>query len=228
VLKSEAMELLGELGWLATTPAHFRAAMLLECDLLPLRRGETLFSAGDHSGGIFGVVKGRIELHLPAGFEGSTLAFACGAGHWFGEISALGGGERRVSIIAAKDTLILRLMRANMQRIAEQDPEAWMHFARLLARNLGIAMDVVTAIRFEHPLQRIAAMLQFLLRADESRGPKISVSQSDLGAMAGLSRNSVNRALAELERLGIIHRSYGVVEIIDLAGLRGVLTADTA
>jgi DNA-binding transcriptional regulator YhcF (GntR family) len=46
--------------------------------------------------------------------------------------------------------------------------------------------------------------------------------------MAGLSRNSVNRALAELERLGIIHRSYGVVEIIDLAGLRGVLTADTA
>jgi CRP-like cAMP-binding protein len=224
MLKSTGMKILSEVGWLSTTPEHFRAAMLPNCDLITIRRGQTFFNVGDETGGIFGVAEGRLEIHVPSGVGGATLAHLCGIGHWFGETAAIGGGKRRVSIIAATHTQLLRLSRANMQRLTEQDPEAWMHFAQLMAVNLSIAMDVVTAIRFEEPLQRVAATLRNLVGADRSSVPKIAVSQSDLGAMTGLSRNTVNIVLAELERLAVVNRRYSVVEITDLAGLRGVLT----
>lgn len=223
MLKTNAMANLSDRGWLATTPAHFRAAVLPNCDLITLRRGQTFFSAGDESGGIYGVAAGRLEIHLPSGVDGATLAHIAGIGHWFGETASIGGGERLVSIVAATETEILRLSRAGMQRITEQDPEAWMHFARLLAMNSVIAMAVIAALRCEHPEQRVAVTLRNLVGTDTSSAPRIAVSQADLGAITGLSRNTVNLALAELEKQAIIMRHYGEIEIVDLKALRTVL-----
>lgn len=224
--KLKAIEQISGRGWLATTPEHFRVTVLRNCDLITRRRGETFFNAGDRTGGIYGIAAGRIEIHLPAGIEGATLAHIAGVGHWFGEISAFGGVDRRVTIIAATEIKVLRLSQASMQRVVAQDPDAWMHFSGLLAMNLGLAMSGVTALRYELPVQRIAATLCHLAGPDPGSACRIAVSQSDLGAIAGLSRNTVNIALADLEKQAMVKRHYRQIEIIDRKALRAIL--DTA
>lgn len=225
MIKASGMEILSSRGWLATTPAPFRAAVLPNCDLITVDRGQTFFAAGDDGGGIYGVVSGRLEVHVSSGLEDPTLAHFNDPGQWFGEIAAFGGGKRRVSIIASAHTELLRLSQANMQRITERDPEAWMHFAKLLAMNFSTAMAVVAALRFEQPLQRVAATLRNLVGSDRSHKPTITLSQSDLGALTVLSRYTVSLALAEMERQHVIQRRYGRIEIVDLNALRNMIWA---
>jgi uncharacterized membrane protein len=54
----------------------------------------------------------------------------------------------------------------------------------------------------------------------------INVSQTDLGAIARLSRSTVNRALAELTREGWVRLQYGAIEIVDVGGLAGFVWAE--
>ncbi len=228
MLKTEALDRMCTHGWLATTPAHFRAAVLPNCDLITVQRGEVFFAAGDPGGGIYGVASGRLEVHVASGLEDATLAHFNDPGHWFGEIAAFGGGRRRVTVVAASRTELLRLSAANMQRITEQDPEAWKHFARLLAMNFAIAMAVVMALRFEHPLQRVAATLRNLVEDCPAGSPVATVSQTDLGALTVLSRNTISLVLADLEQRHIVQRRYGKVEICDLDALLQVIDAPRA
>ena len=54
-------------GWLSTTPQPFADLVLARCDLLRFEEATPLYHIGDSAGGIFGLVAGGLELHLPSG-----------------------------------------------------------------------------------------------------------------------------------------------------------------
>ncbi len=49
---------------------------------------------------------------------------------------------------------------------------------------------------------------------------QLQISQEELGYLAGTSRQRVNRALHVLEKAGLVSVEYGVITVLDLAGLR--------
>jgi CRP-like cAMP-binding protein len=53
----------------------------------------------------------------------------------------------------------------------------------------------------------------------------MSLSQEELGILAGLSRQTVNSVLKDFERRGLVSLDHGRVDIVDEAGLRAVLAA---
>jgi CRP-like cAMP-binding protein len=91
--------------------------------------------------------------------------------------------------------------------------------AELLARNYALSIDVIDALKREDPIERLAAMVLHLTSRDPGATPVVSVSQSDLGALARLSRSSVNAAISELQRRGWVRRAYASLEVIDKPGL---------
>ena len=224
MLKRFAMELLRTQGWLATVPDNFAVAVLSQCDLITLQRGQTFYSAGDEGGGIYGVAAGRLEIHVPSIGDRPTLTHISGVGAWFGDIGAFGDGERKVSIIVDADTKLMRLSRSCMQRITEQDPAAWQHFSKLLAINFSMAIAIIAALRNDSPLQRVSATLLNLVGADPHKPGFVPVSQIDIGAIVNASRSTVNLALVKLESIGAIRRHYGEIEIINLRTLRQILS----
>jgi CRP/FNR family transcriptional regulator, cyclic AMP receptor protein len=206
--------------WLSQTPPDFQDQMLAKCDLLHFEAGEPVYEAGDEPGGLFGVVEGRIELHLPVHDEGPTLAFIGSPGFWAGDLAAVTGRPRRIAIVAGSDCQLLRLPRAELLRIASNDPTVWRHIAVLLALNLAKAIDTVDALSRSDPAARVAATLLNLVEDDIAGPPIISASQLDLGALARLSRSAVNAALKGLEREGLICRRYNSIEVTDVTALR--------
>ena len=48
----------------------------------------------------------------------------------------------------------------------------------------------------------------------------VRLSQDEIGALAGVSRQSANRALHQLEAQGLLRVAFGSVTVLDLAGLR--------
>ena len=225
--KLAGMDVCRNQGWLARMPPAFREQVLTSCDFLRLKAGQAVYEVGDEAGGIFGVASGRLGLHVPALGEEPTLSFVGGPGFWAGDLAAVAGIARRISLVACCDTEVLRLSRASMIRLATTDPAAWLHFAELMAANFETSLATIGMLRRADPIARMASLL-LNLAGRQQRAHKLTMSQTDLAAMAAVSRTTTNNALAELEKRSLLRRGYGSIIILDHEGLAIVEASDIA
>jgi len=216
--KIEAVRLARGRGWLASTPFDFQDRVAARADLIRIAAGQYLFDAGDVTGGLFGLVRGRFDFHLTTLGDPETLAFMGQPGIWVGDIAAVVGGKRIMSIVAHGPCDVLRLPRAEMLRILQEAPDSWQHIAELLAQNFARAIETIEYLRCPDPARRIAAML---LSLTGNRPPEpIRLSQGEIAEITRLGRTAVQAAQAELAEKGLVRRGYASVEIIDVAALR--------
>lgn len=206
-------------GWLAGAPPGFREAMLSRCDLLSVPAGKALYQAGDEPGGLYGLLEGRVEVHLVPRGETPTMIQIAGPGFWTGEFSATTGGRRLIALIARNDCRVLRLSRAELHRLAETAPECWQMLARLAAWNNSAVLDVIGMLKREDACERVAMMLLILSREVPDAPVLLDVSQTELGHLARMSRGTVNTALRRLAGEGLIAQEYGAIRVPDLAAL---------
>jgi len=217
--RNEAFAIASRIGWLSGIPAGDRNDILSRTELLHFKADEAIYNTGDEPGGLFGSVTGSIKIWLltPNGEHG--FVHIGGPGMWVGEAASVTGRSRRLTISAASDCNVLRLPRARLLGLAEEKPGIWRHIAQLASMNMLLAIDVIDALRREDPVQRVAATLLNLTVHSPPGVIAISVTQSDLGAIARLSRSTVNRALTELNRRGWVRLSYATVEVVDMGSL---------
>ncbi|MFN3371386.1 MAG: helix-turn-helix domain-containing protein [Sphingomonadaceae bacterium] len=90
---------------------------------------------------------------------------------------------------------------------------------RLAMLNLWTTLSIVSTLRRQSNVERVAALLITLAGADLADGWQVRVAQADLAAMAALGRTTLIEALRELEALGLIDIGYRAVRLRDLAGL---------
>lgn len=221
--RTDALAVARTTGWLAALPPRDREDILSRTELLHFSASEPIYNAGEEAGGLFGVVKGSLKLWLLPHHGEDGLAHISGVGNWVGDVAAVSGRSRRITITAASDCIILRLPRARLLALAEEKPHIWRAVAQLLSINFLLAMDVIDTLRREDPVERLAATLLNLIAHTSSVPAIVGVSQADLGAIARLSRSTVNRSLAELSHRGWVRLKYGSVEIVDVKGLSGMV-----
>jgi CRP-like cAMP-binding protein len=66
-------------------------------------------------------------------------------------------------------------------------------------------------------------LISRLLQLSAQTGGEIAVSQADLAEMIGVTRKAVNGWLSALEAQGRVARGYGVITVLDRAGLERML-----
>lgn len=125
-----------------------RQAMEAELATMALKRGATLVRQGDMADALYIVVSGRFEVHV-AGRDGAIAEI--GAGSPVGEIAFLAGGTRTATVIAARDSLVLRLGRPEFERLCQRAPGIWQALTATLANRLGDT----NAIRRDAPRQPV-------------------------------------------------------------------------
>jgi CRP-like cAMP-binding protein len=205
-------------GWLSATPETFQDAVIARADLIRLDAKQSLYAMGDDSGGLFGLVKGRLNVHLTTLGNDATLAFIGQPGIWIGDIAAVTGQKRILTVVACTECHILRLPRAELIRIVEQTPASWFHIAEMLAQNFARAIEMLEYLRCPDHTRRVAALL---LSLNGNRSPEpIRVSQIEMAEMTHIGRTNVQSALVDLVKRGFVRRAYASVEIVDVAGLR--------
>ncbi len=216
--KRTAAEFARTHGWLATTPVEFQDEVVARADLVRLKTGQPLYAAGDDSGGLFGLIAGRLDVHLTTLGNEHSLAFVGQPGIWIGDIAAVTGQKRIMTIVASGQCEILRLPRAEMMRIVEKTPTAWQYFAAMLAQNFARAVEIIEYLRCPTPARRIAALLLNLV--GERTPQALQVSQVEMAEMTHFGRTTVQSALTDLSQLGLVRRRYATIEIVDITALR--------
>ncbi|HLO79034.1 MAG TPA: Crp/Fnr family transcriptional regulator [Magnetospirillum sp.] len=184
---------------------------------------ELIFQRGDAGAGMMAVVTGRVKICAHS-VEGKELILnIIKPGEVFGEISLIDGEPRTADAVALETCQLLLLERRDFQRHLDQNP-------RMAQRLLGILCQRLrrTSAAFEESLflevpARLARVLLHLSRAygiPAKAGVCIDVklSQQQLGAIAGITRESVNKQLGLWQKAGWIAVRNGYVTVTE-AGL---------
>ncbi|MEO8021247.1 Crp/Fnr family transcriptional regulator [Polaromonas sp.] len=210
--------------WFAALPADTQTRLLERSLILAGHKGEVMLAEGSPVKGWYAVLSGLVKLQStsPAGKVSAFLGVP--DGEWFGEGSVLKTEPRRYDVIALRDTLLLCLPRAQFDELLAHCLPFNHFLVAHLNRRLGQAMTIIEAERLRSPEQRVALYLSRVFWQGRRR---LVLSQEELGHLAGLSRQTVNRALKSMEQRGLVSLEFGRVAMLDEQGLAAYAKAPT-
>jgi len=190
-------------------------------------RGEFLFHCGDGGDGLLVVVRGLVKVVVSSSDGVEMLLTTMGAGDTLGELSLLDGAPRSASVVAAEPTTVLRLGRRELLDMMARHPAV---LDEILTTMGGIVRRLTETSSDLVFLDLGARLAKALLRLAASHGRPgaspgnlvldVGLTQSDIAAMVGATRQAANRALHQLAAQGWIGVDGQVIVVRDLEGLR--------
>ena len=183
-----------------------------------LRRGQILFDQGDAGGTLVAVLEGRLALSIHSRDGDRMVLGVVTAGGTLGELSVADGGPRSSSAEALEATRVALVPRPAMLAAAAASPSL---LDRLFSELAGIARRQTEAsadLTFLDLPRRLARRL--LASAKGGSVVNLGLSQRDLAAMVGGSRQSVNQALGEFQRRGWLKLDGTTIHLLEPDAMR--------
>jgi CRP/FNR family transcriptional regulator, cyclic AMP receptor protein len=191
------------------------------------RRGEVIFHQGDPGDALHILLTGRVKISSPSDTTGvEAILTTLRPGEFFGALALLDGAPRSATATAVAATETLILPRERFLGLVNEVPAIREHVFAVLAHELRRLTNHVEELHFLDIAGRLAARLVRLAQeqgtpvaAGETRldGP---LTQGDLAAMVGSTRQSVNKLLGYLVDEGLIRMERDVIVIRDLPRLQ--------
>ena len=195
--------------------------------------GTRVFHEGDSSDACYIVSEGSFRVTREHS-DGRAITLATlGPGEIFGELAMLDGDRRSASAESITDGTLLALPANDVRNLLSRNPEIALKLVAGLVRRLRAANMRLSRQSFQTVPSRVAGILAQLSRegqdgagADgdgEMSEVTIRMNQTDLAQLAGTSRESVSRFLAELERAGVVRSGRGRVTVLEPNKLRNYI-----
>lgn len=193
--------------------------------------GTRVFHEGDDSDACYIVKEGSFRVTREHS-DGRAITLATlGPGEIFGELAMLDGDKRSASAEALTEGELLALPANDVRALLARHPEISLKLVAGLVRRLRAANVRLSRQSFQTVPSRVAGILAQLSReaqdnggdGDASEEVTIQMNQTDLAQLAGTSRESVSRFLAELERAGVVRSGRGRVTVLEPEKLRNYI-----
>jgi CRP-like cAMP-binding protein len=188
------------------------------------RRNEVIFHQGDPGDALHVITSGAVKILLPSPDGEEAIIATLRAGDFFGELALLDGQPRSATATAVEPTETLSLPRDVFHELLDRHPELRDALFSSLAALLRRITKHVEELHFLDLAGRLAARIAQLARQAQpgvTRSIELNwpYTQSDLAAMIGGTRQSVNRLLADLIDSGILRLEHERLIIGDLQAL---------
>ncbi|MBM2576346.1 Crp/Fnr family transcriptional regulator [Jannaschia sp. Os4] len=169
-------------------------------------RGATIYPQGSPGHSMLLVRTGRVEITV-VDAEGRPSALnLMGPGDLVGEVALLDGGTRSASAVASTEVTGVVIERSALRAFLARDPDGALALIAELCAKLRHASAIAETRARPSGRARLArCLLQLADRPDDRSGAVLEgLSQSALGAHAGLTRESVNRILRGWAAEGLV------------------------
>ena len=185
------------------------------------RRGEVIFHQGDLGDSLQIVASGSVKIVLPSPGGDEAIIATLQPGEFFGELALLDGAPRSTTATAIEPAETLALPRDDFLALLAADPRIGQALLHAMAGELRRLTGHVEELHFLDLAGRLAVRLSRLARdTDPKATGRVELNwpytQSDLAAMIGGTRQSVNRLLSGLVDDGLIHIERETLVITDV------------
>jgi len=187
-----------------------------------MARGTQLYAKGDSADRVFVLTAGRVKTFVEGPGGKNCLFQIVETGELFGENALMGERIRQANAEVLERAAISMIPVRSVKQYIQQHPEFWLEMTPLLRRrmrDLEQQIQWVSFLEVEHRLARL------ILRWTEASGGQdgdleFRLSQRDLAAMVGATRETTSSALNRLQRDGCIEIRRRMIVLTSLEKLR--------
>lgn len=172
---------------------------------------------------LLAVVSGSIEVSRTSSDGSKFVLSILRAGDCAGFARLLPNPSLPHDHIAHEDALVIHVPCEPMLQLLDQQPRLWRSvafFALEKQREKNVSIQRRALSDFPEQLAFLLIKLADASGAAGARPPSLHLSQAELSAMLGVSRQTVNKALRKLSIRHVVAASYGRLDIVDLPALR--------
>lgn len=211
---SDVVTLLRAVPIFADLDARTLGTLATRCVPRTVGAGFVLFRTGERCSGLYLVLDGRVRVFRtsPDGRE-QTLAVE-GPGRPVAELPLVDGGEYPATAVTTAPSRLIFLPRGEFEHAFRSDPAVAAAVVHALGRRLRHLVQLVETVAFRDVAARLAMWLaDHADRLGTLDGEHVLLSiertQDELATELGTARESVSRALKQLEAKGLIRSRKG-------------------
>jgi CRP/FNR family transcriptional regulator/CRP/FNR family cyclic AMP-dependent transcriptional regulator len=205
-------------GWLPGLSAEAMTTLAQGARKRSYRRGDAIVRKGDPGDSMFLILTGQVKIVLPSEEGEEAILGVLDAGECFGELSLLDGEPRSATVVATDPTEVLVVDREQFLAAVAANPRIAIDLLRILAGRLRETDEAVEDAVFLDVPARLAKRLLELAQdygGDGAEGTEIGLklTQADLAAMVGATRESINKHLSAFRARGVLDVRRGRIII---------------
>ena len=225
--RQNAMDLLRKGKWFGELPEDLQSLILDNSMLRLVEKNQVLVVEDSPPTGMFVVLEGQVAITRQVGNQADFFFHLGGPGFWFGENGLLGDDNAVITATARTKIRALFLPASSFKQIIETDPCYYKLFTKLLLARYAVVIRTLgqsNTLSPEDVLRIRLADLSDMTLSDQMSDEvvELALTQTDLAAMIGCSRQTINMLLKKLESQDLIKVKFRKIKILDPSGLRGV------
>ena len=191
-----------------TLPQWHQISEVLHCKTFPA--GAKLMTVEQPGEVVYFILNGTVKVHVEQEDGRDVIISILGPGECVGEMSPLDQIGRSASVVTIEESELLWLDQAMFHRFLLTIPALAYNLARILSARLRLADEQIQALAALEAETRIARQLLAFARRYGQQLPNgdlhipIRLTQSDIAALTGASREHTNKILVSYKERGYL------------------------
>ncbi|HZW62161.1 MAG TPA: response regulator [Flavobacteriaceae bacterium] len=185
------------------------------------KKGEVVYTEQQNQNWVYLLTKGVVKCHK-LDEQGKELITALyNEKELFGITSFENNTLYQETATAIKDAEIVAIPKQELKHILDKNHEVMFEFIRLMADDLAHVKDRLLQMAYSSVNKKTAAtILAFAEKLNHNMNDPIKISRNDLASVAGISPETLIRAMAELKKQGIIEIERRNIKVVNLQKLK--------
>lgn len=188
-------------------------------------KGQYVFRGGDPGHALFVIDTGRVKISAVSEEGKESILALLGPSDFFGELALLDSEPRSADALMTETGVVLALEQKVFRRTIKENPD----LALVLLKALSLRLRKTDRLVHDSVFLDVPARLaRFILDLNDKEGEPhddgsvipLRLTQSDLAAVVGSTRESVNKALGQFEKLDLIRRDGKTIIVLSPDGLK--------
>jgi CRP/FNR family transcriptional regulator len=197
-----------------------------------IKRGESLFRAGDRFESLYAVRLGFLKSTVMSTDGREQVTGFHMAGELVG-MDGISGEQHSCDTVALEDTEVCVIPYERLEEVAAGVPVLRTHFHKVMSREIVREHGVMLLLGSMHAEERLAAFLLNLSQRFEARGYSrtefvLRMTRAEIGSFLGLKLETVSRVLSRFAQDGLIEVNQKHVRIVNPDGLRGIVSGQSS
>ena len=192
-----------------------------------IKRGETLYQAGDAFKSLYAIRSGffKSSVLLEDGRDQVTSF------HMPGDLmgmDGIGSDHHGSTVVALEDSEVCIILFASLEHAAGEVPSLQHQFHKVMSRELVRDQGVMMLLGTMRAEERLATFLlnlsqRFLARGYSKTEFNLRMTRDEIGSYLGLKLETVSRIFSRFQEMGLVSVQQKNVRIVDVPGLKRVM-----
>jgi CRP-like cAMP-binding protein len=192
----------------------------------PYARDEVIYLRGDAGTAFYVIASGRVKIALTSPDGKELILRRLGPGDFHGELALLDDEPRSADAIATEASVLLVLQRDAFRQFLAEHPTVATKLLATVSNYLRRNAELIQDATFLDVPARLARILLELAGGTDGTLPPAGavipdrLKQSELAALVGATRESINKWLGAFEKQGLIKYERGQIILLRPSGLK--------